>query len=90
MRRQGRGVLIDPFTKLHRRWTVVHVSGHVPGDARQNNTGAKGRGHQLLGAVRELEEDEKVHSSHLVGVFSLTQIRNDPDIYMTSNRRFEP
>ena len=45
------------------------MSQGVPGDARQNNTGAQGRGHQLLGAVRELEEDEKVHSSHLVDVF---------------------
>ena len=37
-----------------------------PGDAGQDNTSAKGRGHQLLRAVGKLQQDEQVHCAYLV------------------------
>ena len=38
----------------------------LPGDAGKDDTGAEGRGDQLLRAVRKLQQDEKVHCAYLV------------------------
>ena len=45
---------------------IVAAHKSLPGDPGKDNTSAEGRCDQLLGTVRKLQQDEKVHCAHLV------------------------
>ena len=48
----------------------------LPGDAGKDDTGAEGRGDQLLRAVRKLQQDEKVHCAYLAVYIYKDKVEN--------------